>query len=88
MQVRCPVVCIATNTHLVSDELVVDAIGRHQFVVCPKLMHDTVLQSVNEVRILDGRQTVSNNNRCPTLASLHYKKFQLLTSKSVEPQPV
>jgi len=44
----------AQTMHLVSDELVVDTICRHQFIMCPRLMHNTVLQTVDEVRVLDG----------------------------------
>ena len=55
---------------LVGDELVIDAVVCHEFVVTARFLHSPVLDAEDDVGVLDGGQTMSNHERCATFTCL------------------
>ena len=45
---------------LICNELIVDPSYFHQAVMCSRLLHNTILNTNNNVSILDGGQSISN----------------------------
>ena len=55
---------------MTGDQVVIKSLPGHQFVVTAALYQTSLAQTVDHVRLPDGRQAMGNNDRCPTFTRL------------------
>ena len=61
---------VVGGRHLFGDEAVVEASLRHQVAVSAALRHSAVAHADDVVGRLDGRQSMSDDDRCPPSSHL------------------